>query len=613
MIVRHFTVLVAASAAVVAGLTSAATGADAHGAGQIASQPAPRVQWKHGQLVDPTRGGFAALSCPTATSCIAITRDGRSMRWNGQRWQLGGRLPGRLHNIGLVQLSCPTASFCAGLDEFFAAFVYRHGRWSVLDNGPSPHQLGQFASLSCTSPKLCIGTDLEGNYRTFNGNRWSAKADAPGGNATTFLAACAPGGSCIGATDGGRVFGWTGSSWTRTGHVDVWPVWGLRCARGGFCVAVGPDGWATRAPGQRWRTRTPLHDTHGGVVPAIACTSAKLCTAASARFLWTIRPASVTRTRADLMPASEAMLSCGTGSLCAVVTDRGQTVVHAAQGWGKVRNTYRRQGPLRSVSCPTTKWCGAVDGSGAFVSARGDTWGKLRYFGHPADLDSLTCPTARFCMTLDSVGDTVRIKQGARWRQHHAPIFTDTLSCAGPRLCLSRGLYEGDGYTEAIKVWDGTHWNFPAHGGLDNVSSIACVPGGSKCMVVGQFAGGRAYVFVNRSNTTNPRVAPRLVSLACPTASFCGGVTKSGQFYAWRSGHWSRRHDTGIGYVAAFSCAGPYFCVATSMTKSATWRGGAWGPLQTVPGAKNLVGISCLGSICRAVDAGTGRIYRASR
>lgn len=604
MIVRRLTVLVAASAAVVAGLTSVSTSADAHSVPHAAT-----VHWNRGQFVDPARGGFATLSCPSATSCIAITLDGRSMRWDGQRWHLGGFLPRPLRRIGFFELSCPTTSFCAGIDEFVASFVYRHGRWTVLHNGPSAHQLGQFGSLSCASQKLCIATDLEGNYRTWNGNRWSAKADAPGTNVSMFLGACAPGGSCIGATDGGGIFRWTGSSWTKTAHVHVWPVWGLTCARGGFCAATGPDGWATHAPGRRWRTRTPLHDPHEQLVPAIACVSAKLCTAASAKYLWTIRPSSVTRTRADLMPASRAMLSCGTGSLCAVVTDRGQTVIHTAQGWGKVRNTYRRQGPLRSVSCPTTTWCGAVDGSGAFTSAPGNTWRKLRYFGHPADLDNLTCPTVSFCMTLDSAGDTVRIKHGARWQQHHAPMFTDALSCAGPTLCLSRGLYEGDDYTEAIKVWDGTHWDFSAQSLGNSVSGISCIPGGSKCMVAEQ---GSRYVFVTRTHVTRARYAPGLATLDCPSASFCAGFDHQGRFHVWRNGQWSRAHDPAIS-VVAFSCTGPHLCVAISDHSSDTWRGGAWGPVQTVPGAKSLVGISCVASLCRAIDAGTGRIYRASR
>ncbi len=72
-----------------------------------------------------------AVSCPTATSCIAVDNGGDALTWNGagntgSDWSPTSVDPG---GNDLESISCPSASFCVAVDDDGNALV---------DNGPGP-------------------------------------------------------------------------------------------------------------------------------------------------------------------------------------------------------------------------------------------------------------------------------------------------------------------------------------------------------------------------------------------------------------------------------------------------------------------------------------------
>jgi hypothetical protein len=132
-----------------------------------------------------------AVSCPTATSCLAVgqyftNKIGRYARafaesWNGRRWRVEypPTIPGH-NNTDLTSVTCSAARDCeaVGGDYIRDALAARWhaGKWT---NQPTPPKAQRFQSLTlngvfCASASSCVAVGFPGGLDSGNGliSRW---------------------------------------------------------------------------------------------------------------------------------------------------------------------------------------------------------------------------------------------------------------------------------------------------------------------------------------------------------------------------------------------------------------------------------------------------------
>ena len=74
-------------------------------------------------------GGFTAVSCPSASFCMAVDNANKSFTYNGSSWSLSAVLTAsqglQSGGEGFVSVSCPSASFCTAADGAADALAWR--------------------------------------------------------------------------------------------------------------------------------------------------------------------------------------------------------------------------------------------------------------------------------------------------------------------------------------------------------------------------------------------------------------------------------------------------------------------------------------------------------
>jgi hypothetical protein len=142
-------------------------------AGCSSAAPAPGAatnpDYRYG-VEDPT-----AVSCPSATFCMAVLESGYAATYDGTTWSRPTRLSSSAGEPDSV--SCPTVNFCLAVDaRDSSAFAFNGGKWSSaprINDLAASAQPGM-ASVSCSSPSFCAAVDNGANAFTFNGATWAA-------------------------------------------------------------------------------------------------------------------------------------------------------------------------------------------------------------------------------------------------------------------------------------------------------------------------------------------------------------------------------------------------------------------------------------------------------
>jgi hypothetical protein len=236
-------------------------------------------------------GGTLALSCPSASLCVGVDRDGIVSsaspavgRWH--RTQIGGP-------VELDALSCapaePPLCVAGGVNNSDSDVFQNAPEVAISANAPSGwattnmNGSGAMTGLSCPSRSFCVGA----------GGGYAAVTKDPGdGRAATWL------------------FDYVG------GGVVLWAD--VACPSERLCVMVGNSGVAVSTDaGASWSvtwTKTAL--TH------VACASERLCVAiARRRVLVSTDPAAGAWSRSTR--GGGTGIACTSGSLCALVSARG--------------------------------------------------------------------------------------------------------------------------------------------------------------------------------------------------------------------------------------------------------------------------------------------------
>lgn len=215
----------------------------------------------------PAGSGTLAISCPTATFCMAVG-GGAAESWDGTAWTLRPVPAGS----GTAAVSCRTATSCVAVGGG-AAESWDGTSWALLPSIPLPAGAASAGlnGVSCT-PRSCTAVGA---------------ATYPDGSVTPYAAR------------------WTGTRWhlmstqvprVNDGHFSSFASVSCHTAR--FCMAVGTRSGAVGTPpglamafaelwtGDRWRlTPSPFGD-QGAVPPAgsVSCPTRTRCEAVATAF-----------------------------------------------------------------------------------------------------------------------------------------------------------------------------------------------------------------------------------------------------------------------------------------------------------------------------------------
>jgi hypothetical protein len=227
------------------------------------------TSWKTQKLVFPasaTFGFIAGVSCPAANLCIAVGGYLGSKQpfipiaefWNGKRWAMRA-LPGppRKTFASFAALSCPSVRSCV------AVGMYQRGsfgeswngvRWKAQLIPPPPLATGEPIAVSCTSAAACLTVGQTNDGAAFaahwNGKKWGEvpPITPKAGSLDTSLSdvSCASATDCeaVGHTaDAVGVLAelWNGKKWfvQHTTGVNGGGLDGVSCLTPINCIAVG--------------------------------------------------------------------------------------------------------------------------------------------------------------------------------------------------------------------------------------------------------------------------------------------------------------------------------------------------------------------------------------
>jgi hypothetical protein len=284
---------------------------DSSGAGTIAlAEMWNGATWQIQKTANPPqpsnglRMTLTGVSCVSPGFCEAVgssssASGGGAEAWNGTNWALQA-VPGG----PLAAVSCTSASFCmaAGIDGHVD--VWNGTSWSAQQSAAGFTSL---SSVSCASSGFCeatgfgpAGDEAEG----WNGTAWSAQATpAPAGGSSVGLSAV----SCTGAQSCEAVGsysnstfqqvtlaeGWNGTTWVAQ-HTPNPPaafgvsLAGVWCTSANSCTAVGQYSSSVASPpyaqvwnGTAWHQQFPPDHPYAGqnVLNGVSCGASNVCTA----------------------------------------------------------------------------------------------------------------------------------------------------------------------------------------------------------------------------------------------------------------------------------------------------------------------------------------------
>jgi hypothetical protein len=538
---------------------------------------------------------LSKVSCPSVRSCMAVgtyaNHDGtvilsKALRWNGRTWR-DTNPPSPGQNAGLSLVSCPSASSCIAIGQngpcdCALAIVWDGISWRQLAATPAFLSMND---LSCPRADSCVVVGGQGygpspaSAQAWDGRTWRRLRPAePGESARVlFAVSCWRASGCMAVglySTESAPFGaeltlaeqWNGTTWrvrkTPSPDDPASGLSGIACPAASDCMAVGSHvngsdarvALAEQWNGITWRVRaTPSPSTKVSVLSAVSCTAADRCVAVG-------------------------------------YYDRQGNHQTLAEEWdGRTWRVLVTPSPgasvLSAVSCPSAVSCMAVGTTGTNALAEewdGRTWRVLAVHS-PGDLANgltgVSCVTSVSCL---AVGDDAIRKEfstarplaeawnGSAWQVLATPgsvRFGQLLSvaCTGHRSCMAVGDYlnrNGQPVRPLTEVWSGGRWQVQAtpslHAGdSGQLSSVSCTRT-SACTAVGGFISRAAHDFVLAEAWNGTRWRPLRITSPDPAFNALYGI----------------------------SCASASRCVAAGvtgiqLTLAEQWNGAAWRRLQT--------------------------------
>jgi photosystem II stability/assembly factor-like uncharacterized protein len=635
--------------------------------------------WQADHTFAATPGPFDAISCATSSTCLAggggavvATNDG------GTTWAVKS-VPSSLATLSGI--SCPSATSCIAV----GATTGGTGAVAATTNGGTtwtaqsvPSGTGALSGVSCPSTTACLAVGSAGGdtvvATTNGGATWAAKpalagvatllgVSCPSTTVCTAVGSAAPTGSCkpfpscrtqpliATTTDGGTT--WAEQSYNQ-GQDEGGTFSGVSCPSTAECTAVGDavlvganvEGIAitlssgTCAMGPGCNQLDYLSSTTG--LTGVSCPTTSICTAVGNGQIAVAGPASWAVQSAPV--DSVEAVSCPSGSDClaggGVAPEGPGTVVRSTDGgttWANVFALPNGVYSLAAVSCPVSSVCTAVgetqdagqirpgQDAGPGVVTRttdgGTTWATQTLPAGVGSLISISCYSTQDCVALGGTPtDTAPVvvettNGGTTWQQGTLPpglTGVGQVSCASATGCTAVG--QGSGGVLILDTTNGgTTWSTEtAPGGLYELLSVSC-PSVSTCTAVGETTSDAAAIVTTRNGgTTWMTQAPPsglfdLVSIACPSTNVCsaaGAVTVNGPpaIVSTTNGGttWvSEQIPTGLSTLSGIACAATTNCSAVGQATPngpgaviGTTDGSTWTD-ESIPPSYDIAGIAC--------------------
>ncbi len=562
-------------------------------------QPSPNA-------VGQPQSGLGAVSCASATSCVAVgssqSSDGSSRRlaerWNGTSWSIEFTpSPPGATDTAFGGVTCRAATDCTIVGAALGAPLIEHwngSSWSIVATATPPGaDSGGLAGVSCAGPSACK----------------------------------AVGWSTTGSSSGTLIESWNGSSWSFDSSPSSGSLTGVSCTTVTACVAVGS---AANGPiAERWDGA-----------------------------MWRLEPAAGG-------PSGLAVVSCATRTDCVALG--GSVAEHYNGSTWSLTTPLPQLGTnqyLSGIACVSTTNCIAVGtGSGGFagfaVGARwnGATWSAITGIEPNASLwtqlASIACSAATNCVAVGTAqtafgwAPAAERWNGSTWSVTPAPMPAGVataeltgVACPSTTRCISVGDASADSsHTQPIAViWDGTRWTLqtapkPAGVAQSVLHSVSC-PTTTMCIAVG--SASSSHTLIERWNGTSwsiqsgaalPSGASALVGVTCRTTADCFATGSYGSgplIEHWNGSIWKTQNAPNPkpqkgASLDGVTCTSATNCVAVGSahplgrggraTLVEHWNGTSW-TVQPSPSTGTVVdalaSVSCVSaSDCTAVGTAT--------
>lgn len=280
----------------------------------VQSVPAPAFS-------DPTLSFLGGVSCPHLRACIAVGLDhpalsadtsydfsALAVRWEGGAWSDRSPTVNETPNGYLLAVSCPSASDCIAVGQngtSALAMRWQANRWRVELGAHASPGMSVLSGVSCTSAASCIavGNTAPNNsslpkalIERWNGRAWSRmRAAKTSGLESVFLNAvsCTRDSCTAVGSDGFQqlVERWNGRLWSIQPAPSGPPAAelnGVSCVSSSDCAAVGGLSNSNQVLAERWNgtswsvEHTPTI-TGASLLWAVSCPSAAECVAVGSR------------------------------------------------------------------------------------------------------------------------------------------------------------------------------------------------------------------------------------------------------------------------------------------------------------------------------------------
>ncbi|HEY5197421.1 MAG TPA: choice-of-anchor D domain-containing protein [Solirubrobacteraceae bacterium] len=560
-----------------------------------------------------TSASIDAVSCPTASLCVAVTTDGHALRTTdgGQSWSAPVALAG-----GAQAVSCTIDGICVVGDTAGNLDVSLDGgqTWTVTGQTPGG---APFYKLSCF-PGVCVAIDADASV-VFTSR------DVGGGSPPTWTQTAISGGPFAFLTD-------------------------LSCTANGVCVAVDSLGYAfatsdVTAATPSWSTT--LADGTGSFVAGLVNLVSIACAENAAS------PATDLCVGGDFLGRTDISTDVGGPG-----PDSWSIVPTFDTGSFEGADGPNLHGLLTPVACVPSGWCMAADINGNVTYAEiplanpaSTVWSPESAFDGQDAMAAVSCAqNGQLCAARDTSGHAVTTVDGG---VHWAPASTigpfgaggEGVSCVSGGICLavenvtvgvprdpSTGVNQptilrstptaaGASWTSTTFDFDGTYLDVPTG---QFVTSISCVDSGL-CVAVDE-GGGSAIstdlgvtwstvptgdVF-DSSATSGP--SGRLDGVSCASSTLCVAVDSAGFAMvstnaATTDPSWSVPARIDPVGLTSVSCTTRGLCVATDAAGhvvTTTDAGRIWSKPLAITGAVGLAGVSCTSAgLCAATGSGS--------
>lgn len=591
---------------------------------------------------------------------------------------------------GMNAVSCVSASFCIAVDNGGSATAFDGTVWSTPVAIDATNSLD---AISCVSTTFCAATDADGNYIFYNSGVWGTPTPFNPAHPTTLVAtsiSCPTATYCLalGATFSGSnstptAMFWDNATWfsATTGIVaDVFSS--VSCVSRSFCMGVSYQGQFVKygAPTISGGTEHVTASSAASIdaadlvsgITAVSCSTSTFC-AAGDDFGDLLVYSSPTwhLTGFVFSYASTTFVSCSkiasgdvSGNNCIAMDDAGETARLNGLGWTNA-DSVNPNANVSGLSCFNDANCVGVDYDGFAVAltevlASSSLTSQLltqQIFDQPNNITTSSCASASDCLAGDA-GGNVYVFNGTSWTfNYHLPgnvpfgvkaiscnEVTATMSCMildyfGNQFWYQNGAWSqplaGANATSTVAAascsavpnclvldqnfvaarftsfTDDTTTTLPS-GDLANASPVAasCVATLSRCVVVDS----DGYAYISPSGTTWTKTSLFIsdpsneiaTAISCPTATFCAATDDGGNVYLLNNSSWGHAVSVSSTAFTGISCVSSYRCVAVDRSGDAyLYDGTSWTvSAQVASTGDSLNAISCETALsCLATDS----------